>query len=63
MKEEKDCSHIVCPKRSAHICDHCRGMFSGVNIYKEHLGIQCSLSAAYAEQEWEMTPTMIGDDV
>jgi hypothetical protein len=37
-------------------------MFTGENIYKEHLGLTCPLSAAFTEQGWENSQQeMIGN--
>jgi hypothetical protein len=64
VKEENDCNHVVCPKCLAHICYHCGEMFTGEDIYKEHLGLTCPLSSAFVEQEWDKAlPSVTGNDL
>jgi hypothetical protein len=45
VKDDSGCNHVVCPRCHAHICYYCRQMFTGENIYREHLGVSCPLSS------------------
>jgi TRIAD3 protein (E3 ubiquitin-protein ligase RNF216) len=45
VKDDGGCNHVVCPRCRAHICYHCGRMFTGENIYRDHLGLSCPLSS------------------
>jgi hypothetical protein len=53
VKEEQGCNHVICPRCHAHICYHCKKMFRGDEIYREHLGVDCPLSSDnFLNGEW-----------